>query len=58
MGEIELDSGTRLQAYKHYWTRRYLYLDGERNAWFYREDGLALHEEQLAEEARSGELAS
>jgi hypothetical protein len=39
MCEIELDNGTRLQAYKHYWTRRYLYLDGERNAWFYREDG-------------------
>ena len=39
MGEIELDNGTRLQAYKHYWTRRYLHLDAERNAWFYREDG-------------------
>jgi hypothetical protein len=39
MGEIELDNGTRLQAYKHYWTRRYLYLDGEGSAWFYREDG-------------------
>lgn len=39
MAEIELDNGTRLQAYKHYWTRRYLHLDGEGNAWFYREDG-------------------
>lgn len=39
MGEVELDNGIRLQAYKHYWTRRYLHLDGEGNAWFYREDG-------------------
>lgn len=39
MGEIELDNETRLQLYKHYWTRRYLHLDGEGNAWFYREDG-------------------
>jgi hypothetical protein len=39
MGEIELDNGTRLQAYKHFWTRRYIHLDGEGNAWFYREDG-------------------
>jgi hypothetical protein len=38
MCEIELDNGTHLQAYKHSWTRRYLYLDGEGNAWFYRED--------------------
>jgi hypothetical protein len=35
MFEIELDDGTRLQAYKHYWTRRYLYLDGEGEAWLY-----------------------
>jgi hypothetical protein len=39
MGEIELDNGVRLQLYKHYWTRRYLHLDAEGNAWFYREDG-------------------
>ncbi len=39
MHEIELDNGTRLQAYKHWWTRRYIHLDGEGNAWFYREDG-------------------
>lgn len=39
MCEVELDNGTRLQAYKHYWTRRYLHLDGEGHAWFYREDG-------------------
>jgi hypothetical protein len=39
MGEIELDNGASLHAYKHYWTRRYLHLDTEGNAWFYREDG-------------------
>jgi hypothetical protein len=39
MGEIELEHGVRLQSYKHYWTRRYIHLDGEGNAWFYREDG-------------------
>ncbi|HEX3240754.1 MAG TPA: hypothetical protein VHR18_11560 [Solirubrobacterales bacterium] len=39
MCEVELETGTRLQAYKHYWTRRYLYLDGEGKAWLYREDG-------------------
>lgn len=39
MGEVELDNGVRLQAYKHYWTRRYLHLDGEGSAWFCREDG-------------------
>jgi hypothetical protein len=26
MGTIQLTDGTRLQAYKHYWTRRYLHL--------------------------------
>lgn len=39
MYEAELENGVRLQAYKHYWTRRYLFLDGEGNAWLYREDG-------------------
>lgn len=39
MHEVELVHGVRLQAYKHYWTRRYLHLDGEGKAWFYREDG-------------------
>jgi hypothetical protein len=38
MHEVELDNGTRLQAYKHYWTRRYLHLDAEGNAWIYRGD--------------------
>lgn len=39
MGEIELEHGVRLQSYKHWWTRRYIHLDSEGNAWFYREDG-------------------
>lgn len=47
MAEVELDNGTRLQIYKHYWTRRYLHLDGEGNAWFYRKDD---RYEQLVED--------
>ena len=39
MFEIELENGIRVQTYKHYWTRRYLYLDGEGKPWLYREDG-------------------
>jgi hypothetical protein len=39
MHEVELENGVRLQAYKHYWTRRYIHLDGEGKAWLYREDG-------------------
>lgn len=39
MYETELEHGVRLQAYKHYWTRRYLFLDGEGKPWLYREDG-------------------
>lgn len=39
MHEVEVDNGTRLQAYKHRWTRRYLLLDEKGNAWFCREDG-------------------
>lgn len=39
MFEVELDNGKRLQAYKHYWTRRYLHLDENGEAWFYRDDG-------------------
>ncbi len=27
MGEVALTDGTRVQLYKHYWTRRYLFLD-------------------------------
>jgi hypothetical protein len=51
MGEIELTGGTRLQAYKHYWTRRYIYLDDEANAFGYRGDGLyrKVAEEELRE---------
>lgn len=39
MYEAELENGVRIQAFKHYWTRRYLFLDSEGKAWLYREDG-------------------
>lgn len=32
MGSVELRDKTRLQLYKHYWTRDYLHLDGEGRA--------------------------
>jgi hypothetical protein len=35
MFEAELDSGLRLHAYKHWWTRRYLHLDCEGRAFAY-----------------------
>lgn len=38
--EIELKGGKRLQAYKNYWTRRYIHLDEEANAFEYRGDDL------------------
>lgn len=38
MYSVELKDGTRLQAYKHYWTRRYLYLDGAERAYVFQED--------------------
>jgi hypothetical protein len=49
--EIELKGGKRLQAYKHYWTRRYIHLDDEANAFEYRGDDLyrQVHEEDLRE---------
>lgn len=51
MEEIELRGGTRLQAYKHYWTRQYLHLDDEENAFVYRGDDLyrKVPEEELRE---------
>lgn len=36
MFEVELDGGDRLQAYKHWWTRRYLHLNSEGRAFVYR----------------------
>lgn len=36
MFEVELETGTRLHAYKHIWTRRYLHLDGSGRAYYYR----------------------
>jgi hypothetical protein len=35
MGEIELKNGTRIQLYKHWWTRRYLHLDAAGRAYTY-----------------------
>jgi hypothetical protein len=51
VGEIELTGGTRLQAYKNYWTRRYIHLDDEANAFGYRGDDLyrKVPEEELRE---------
>ena len=39
MFPITLADGSRLDAYKHCCTRRYLYLDAELRAWAYRHDG-------------------
>jgi hypothetical protein len=49
--EIELKGGTRLQAYKHYWTRLSIHLDDEANAFTYRGDDLyrQVPEKELAE---------
>jgi hypothetical protein len=38
MFAVELTDGTRLQAYKHYWTRNYLHLDDEGRAFVYGKD--------------------
>jgi hypothetical protein len=35
MHTVALTDGTRLQAYKHYWNRAYLYLDNEGRAFIY-----------------------
>jgi hypothetical protein len=40
MHEVELDNGTRLQAYKHYWTRRYLHLSDGLRAYVFIGGGL------------------
>ncbi|MGN6557182.1 MAG: hypothetical protein ACTHLH_04120 [Solirubrobacterales bacterium] len=37
MYAVELTDGTRLQAYKHYWTRDYLHLDDEGRTFVYAE---------------------
>ena len=39
MFAIDLEDGRRLQVYKHYWTRRYIHLDGEGNSWAYTDEG-------------------
>jgi hypothetical protein len=38
MYSVDLKDGTRLQAYKHYWTRRHLHLDGKERAYVFQED--------------------
>jgi hypothetical protein len=39
MHVVETGDGRRLHAYKHYWTRRYIHLDGTGAAFLYRHDG-------------------
>jgi hypothetical protein len=39
MYAVELVDGTRIQAYKNYWTREYLHLDGEGGAFVYVDPG-------------------
>jgi hypothetical protein len=39
MGCVDLEDGRRLQAYKHYWTRRYVHLDADGNAFVYTPHG-------------------
>ena len=38
MFEVELDNGARIHAYKHLWSRRYLYLHREGRAFAYSKD--------------------
>lgn len=35
MFAVELEDGTELQAYKHYWTRRYIHLDDRGRAFYF-----------------------
>ncbi len=35
MGTVRLVDGTRLQVYKHYWTRRYLHLSEDDRAFVF-----------------------
>ena len=47
MAKLRLEDGTSLHAYKHHWTRRYLHLDPEGNAYAY--DGVGYHRTELRE---------
>ena len=49
MFEVELEDGAMVQAYKHWWTRRYVHLDFAGRAFLFIEDG-------LYEEVDPGEL--
>lgn len=48
MFEVELEDGAMVQAYKHWWTRRYVHLDFGGRAFVFTEDDL--YEEVHAEE--------
>jgi hypothetical protein len=39
MFSVETNDGRTLQAYKHWWTRNYIHLDGTGAAFVYRDDG-------------------
>lgn len=39
MHEVELRDGTRVHAYKHYWTRLYLHLTADGRAFVFCQDG-------------------
>jgi hypothetical protein len=39
MFAVDLEDGRRLHAYKHFWTRRYIHLDGDGNSWAYTDEG-------------------
>jgi hypothetical protein len=45
MFAVELEDGRRVNAYKHYWTRRYLHLDADSVAFVYTRDGRYLEVE-------------
>ncbi|MEX2107821.1 MAG: hypothetical protein WD827_02900 [Solirubrobacterales bacterium] len=45
MHEVELADGTRLHAYKHRETRRYLHLSSDGRAFFYSADGFYCEDE-------------
>lgn len=51
MFEVELEDGAPVQAYKHWWTRRYLHLDFAGRAFVFTEDN-------LYEEVDPGELVA
>lgn len=58
MYRVDLEDGSVLEAYKHYWTRRYIHLDARGRAFFWLDRGLYEEgnpEELLAEVLRGHE---